>query len=86
MNICPPAMLYLGFTLTQVIIDMYKQLYSEALIKFLVMIIFTILLNILCEIKLAIVAWLIVFVPFIFMTIISSTLVYAFGVNLISSN
>jgi hypothetical protein len=65
---------------------MFKQLYSLALIKFLVMIIFTILLNILCETKLGIVSWLIVFVPFIFMTIISSTLLYAFGVNIASNN
>ena len=45
------------------------------------MIIFTILLNILCEKGLGIVSWLIVFVPFIFMTFITSILLFTFGLT-----
>ncbi len=79
MKFCGPAIVYLGFSLTHIIIDTYKQLYNSAFMKFLVMIIFTIVLNILCKRGLTIVSWFIVFVPFIFMTIISSTLLFAFG-------
>ena len=79
MQICGPAIVYLGFSLTHIIIDTYKQEFNVAFMKFLVMIIFTLLLNILCKKGLGIVSWFIVFVPFIFMTIISSTLLFAFG-------
>ena len=48
-NICSPALLYLAYSLTQIIIDIFRQLYNTAFIKFIVMIIFTILLNILCN-------------------------------------
>tara|TARA_Y100000389_G_C17462066_1_gene522529 strand:+ start:415 stop:693 length:279 start_codon:yes stop_codon:yes gene_type:complete len=81
MNLCAPAIVYVGFSLTHVLIDTYKELYNSAFMKLLVMIIFTIVLNILCKKGLTIVSWFIVFVPFIFMTIISSTLLFAFGLN-----
>ena len=45
------------------------------------MIVFTILLNILCEKGLGVVSWMIVFVPFIFMTLITSILLFSFGLT-----
>jgi hypothetical protein len=45
------------------------------------MIVFTILLNILCEKGLGVVSWMIVFVPFIFMTLITSILLFTFGLT-----
>ena len=86
MQICGPAIVYLGFSLTHIIIDTFKQEFNVAFMKFLVMIIFTLLLNILCKRGLGIISWFIVFVPFIFMTIISSTLLFAFGLDPNSSN
>ena len=80
-NLCSPALLYLVFSLTQIIIDLFKNLYNTAFLKFLVMIIFTILLNLLCERGLGIISWFIVFIPFIFMTIITSFLLFALGLN-----
>ena len=80
-NLCGPALIYLVFSLTQIIIDIFKQLYNTAFLKFIVMIIFTILLNILCEKGLGIVSWIIVFVPFIFMTLITSILLFTFGLT-----
>ena len=41
----------------------------------------TILLNILCEKGLSIVSWVIVFIPFIMMTVIVSMLLYIFGLD-----
>lgn len=81
MQLCAPAIVYIGFSLTHIIIDTFKQLYNSAFMKFLVMIIFTLVLNILCKRGLGIISWFIVFVPFIFMTIISSTLLFAFGLD-----
>lgn len=80
-NLCGPALIYLVFSLTQIIIDIFKELYNTAFLKFIVMIIFTILLNILCEKGLGIVSWMIVFIPFIFMTLITSILLFTFGLT-----
>ena len=67
-TLCPPALIYVVFTITHIIIDMFKNLYNLAFIKFIVMIIFTLLLNILCNQGLTFVSWIIVFVPFMMMT------------------
>ena len=81
MSVCAPAMVYVGFSLTHIIIDLFKQLYNTAFLKFLVMLIFTVLLNALCKKGLGIISWFIVFVPFIFMTVITTTLLFAFGLD-----
>jgi hypothetical protein len=44
MQICAPAIVYIGFSLTHIIIDTFKQLYNSAFMKFLVMIVFTLVL------------------------------------------
>lgn len=80
-NICGPALLYLGFSLIQIVIDLYKGLYNTTFIKFVVMIIFTLFLNILCASGLTTISWFIVFIPFITMTIITTLLLYVFGLD-----
>ena len=56
-NLCPPALIYLIFSITQVVIDTVKGLYNTALIKVWVAFIFTILLNYLCQLGLGIISW-----------------------------
>ena len=73
-KLCAPSILYIGFSLTQIIIDIFKEMYNTAFLKFLVMIVFAIVLNIFCKRNLGIIAWFIVFIPFIMMTIITSIL------------
>jgi len=80
-GICPPALLYLAFSLTQIVIDIFKRLNNTAFFKFIVMIIFTLMLNILCSKGLGIVSWFLVFIPFISMSIITSILLFAFGLH-----
>jgi hypothetical protein len=80
-NLCPPALIYLFFCATQIIIDIYKGLYNTAVIKFIIMIIITTLLNALCQGGLGVISWLIVFIPFIFMTVVVSILLYVFGLD-----
>lgn len=80
-NLCPPALLYLGFSLTQIIIDIFKNMYNTAIVKFIVMIVFTIVLNIICASGLSAIAWMLVFIPFILMTIITSILLFVFGLS-----
>lgn len=80
-KLCPPAILYLGFSLTHIIIDTFKGFYNTAFFKTIVMIIFTLLLNILCKQGLSIISWLIVFIPFILMTYITAVLMFVFGLS-----
>ena len=80
-SLCPPAILYLGFSLTQIIIDTFKGFYNTAFFKTIVMIIFTLILNILCKKGLSIISWIIVFIPFILMTYITAVLLFVFGLS-----
>jgi hypothetical protein len=80
-ELCAPAIIYLIFSITQILIDTFKGLYNTALMKFVVMIMITFLLQMLCERGLNIISWIIVFIPFILMTVIVSLLLYMFGLN-----
>jgi len=80
-NLCAPAIIYLIFSITQILIDTFKGLYNTAFIKFIIMIMITLLLNILCQSGLGTISWIIVFIPFILMTVIVSMLLYIFGLN-----
>ena len=78
---CPPALVYLGFSLVQIIVDIIKNMYNTAILKFIVMIIFTAILNVMCSSGFTMAAWVIVFVPFILMTIIVGLLLYVLGLS-----
>lgn len=80
-NLCAPALIYIAFSLTQVVIDTFKGLYNTAFFKVIVMIIITILLNALCDAGMGIISWVIVFIPFIFMSVIVAILLYVFGLD-----
>ena len=80
-NLCPPALLYLGFSLTQIVIDTFKEDYTTAFFKIIVMIVFTLLLNILCLRGLGVVSWIIIFIPFILMSYITFVLMFIFGLS-----
>lgn len=80
-QICTPALIYLIFSITQVSIDTVQGSYNTALVKIWVAFVFTVLLNYLCMSGLDVVSWLIVFIPFILMTVIVSMLLVMFGLN-----
>jgi len=80
-KLCPPALIYLIFSITQITIDVFKRDYNVALVKMAVAFIFTILLNYLCSAGLGIVSWIIVFIPFILMSVIVSYILTFFGLD-----
>ena len=80
-ELCGPALIYLCFSLTQVIVDSFKGYYNTAFFKMWITIIITILLNSLCARGLGVVSWIIVFIPFLTMTIVTSLLLYYFGLD-----
>jgi hypothetical protein len=79
--LCAPALLYVILCSIQIIIDFIQGLYNTAFIKIGITIVMTIVLNLLCEIDLGIISWIIVLIPFIFMTIIASIILVALGLN-----
>ena len=85
-SICPPALIYLAFSLTQIIIDTFKGLYNTAFFKFIVMCMVTLLLNALCQSGMGVISWIIVFIPFILMTVIVTMLLYIFGLDAASGS
>lgn len=80
-KLCMPALIYLIFSFTHVVIDTYKGLYNTAMIEIWIGIVFTILLNLLCSSGLGIVSWLIISIPFVLMTVIASIILFAFNLN-----
>ena len=80
-EICAPALIYLVFSITQIVIDTVKGMYNVAFVKLWVALIFTILLNFLCNKGLGIISWIIVFIPFILMTVIVTLLLLMFGLD-----
>ena len=79
--LCGPAILYIGFSLIQIIIDIYKEIYNAAFIKFIAMLVMSLIINILCEMGLTVLAWFFVFIPIIMMTIVSTLLLQTFGTS-----
>jgi len=81
-NLCAPAFIYVIFSLAHIIIDTFKGNYNTALLKFIISILFTFMLDSLCKVGLNVISWIIVFIPFIFMTLIVSILLYVFGLDI----
>jgi len=80
-KLCAPALIYVVFSLAQILIDAFKGLYNTAFMKFVVAILVTLLLNGLCDGGLGVISWIIVFIPFILMTFVVAMLLYIFGMN-----
>ena len=78
-KVCAPAILYLGISLIQIVVDTFKGMHSHAFLKTLVMFVMTIILNLLCKRGFTVISWLVVFIPFIMMTYITSLLFFVFG-------
>lgn len=83
-NVCAPALIYIAFSITHIAIEMLRMNYNTAFVKFIVMIVFTILLNILCSRGLTVISWFLVMMPFIIMTFMTTILVFTFGTSFIS--
>ena len=80
-GLCGPGLVYIGFSLIQIFIDIYNGVMNAAFLKFIIMIVFTLIINILCDLGFTVIAWFLVFIPIIMMTIISSLLLQVFGLD-----
>jgi len=84
--LCGPVIIYIGISLIQILIDVYKEIYDAAFIKFIVMLVMALIINILCDMGLTVLAWFFVFIPIIIITIISTLLLQSFKKNRDTNN
>jgi hypothetical protein len=80
-GLCGPGLVYIGFSLIQIFIDIYNGVMNQAFLKFIIMLVFTLIINILCDLGFSVIAWFLVFIPIIMMTIISTLLLQVFGLD-----
>jgi hypothetical protein len=85
-GLCGPGLVYIGFSLIQIFIDIYNGVMNAAFLKFIIMIVFTLIINILCDLGFSVIAWILVFIPIIMMTIISTLLLQVFGLDSENNN
>ena len=81
MYICAPTLIYLVFAITQIFIDTFQGIYNTAFMKTIVMILFSLMLNLLCMSGMSIISWIIVLIPFLFMSVIVTILLFVFGLD-----
>jgi hypothetical protein len=77
--LCAPALIYIAFSLAQILIDTFSGNYPTAFFKVIVMVVITALLQLLCSSGMSIISWFIVFIPFLFMSVIVGILLWVFG-------
>jgi len=80
-NLCSPALLYLIFILIHVIVESSNGKYKDALVKLIIGLIFTIVLQIFCSQNMKIISWLLVFIPIIMYTYTTLIIFFVFGTN-----
>ena len=83
-QLCAPALIYIVFSITQITMDSLKGLYNVAFVKLFISLLFTILLNHLCQRGLGIISWIIVFIPFMLMSLITALLLALFGMDAVT--
>ena len=83
--LCNPALLYVIFASVQIIFDLFNQMYTLAIIKAFITIIFTFFLNMLCANGLSIISWIIIIIPFFFTLLLVEILIFILGVNVVTN-
>ena len=68
--ICPPALIFVIYMAIQVVIDIIQGFYNVAIVKIAVLFIFGAGLNFLCVSGYTLVAWLLIFVPFVLLSLV----------------
>ena len=79
--LCSPALLYVIFASVQIIFDLFNEMWTLAIIKLFVAIIFTFVLNMLCINGLSVISWFLVIIPFLFTLLLVEILIFILGVK-----
>jgi hypothetical protein len=79
--LCPPALLYAVIMLIYLVLEISNEKYHQALVKAIVGIIFTCILQAFCQMELGVISWILVMIPIIFYTYITLLTFFIFGLN-----
>lgn len=71
-TLCPPALLYLLYSVIHVGLDLSQALFATAAIKFVMGVAGVVILDTLCGVELGVVSWAIVATPFLIMALATS--------------
>ena len=80
-NLCIPALIYIVFSLTHIVVETFNKQYNKALLQTLLALVMTLLLQLLCSRGMNIISWIIVFIPFMFYTYTTMIIYYVFGLK-----
>lgn len=81
MGLCTPAIVYIIFSITQLLFDLSNNMINTAFMKLIVIMLITGMLQMLCMRGYETIAWLIVFIPFIFMSVVVGIMLYVLGLD-----
>jgi hypothetical protein len=80
-QLCPPSIIFVVFLFIFLTIDLYDNNYRTAFAKMIIGFIIVSLLQVLCLSDLAVLAWMIVFLPLIIYTYMTIVIYSAFGID-----
>jgi len=66
--LCPPALIYVVFSLINIVLDLSDKKYKDAFTLLIISSIFTCLLQLFCMANMSMISWLLVFIPIILYT------------------
>ena len=80
-SLCAPALIFMIFGIAHVILSMFKLNNMIAMKQFLMTLLFTTLLNFLCERNLSIISWILISIPFFIMAFSTIILIFTYLSN-----
>ena len=80
-TLCPPAIVFIVFTLIHIIMELYDYRYKRALLKTILAVLVVCLLEALCLSNMEIISWVIVFMPLIIYSYMTLVIYFVFGLN-----
>ena len=80
-SLCAPALIFMIFGIAHVILSMFKLNNMIAMKQFLMTLLFTTLLNFLCERNLGIISWILISIPFFIMAFSTIILIFTYLSN-----
>jgi hypothetical protein len=80
-QLCGPIIIYIMFSLLQIILDLLKGLYNSAGVKLIISALITACLHFLCNKGWDLVAWIIVLTPLLFAAAITAFVLYKLRLN-----
>jgi hypothetical protein len=80
-NLCTPTFVFIVFAIAHLSLEMYDNRYTLALLKGVLVLIVICLLELLCIVKMHLLAWILVFAPLIIYSYMTLIIFSVFGLD-----